>query len=391
MSKPAAVCLFIVGLLCLLALVTGLALAQESQMPGLLSPAIVATAIAEEYQPAYGIPVGPRVYPQGINPLTGLPYPGDEARARRNLIVKVSNWPPRIRPQHGLNAADIVYEYEAEGGVTRFAAIYRSQAPQQVGSVRSARLLDIELIRMYAALLAYSGTSAPIHEIYVNADFRNRLLSPSFSHTCERAGFCRDAKYAERGYEHTLFADTAKLWDFATRLRVNQGYRALGFHYGLQADPGGVPAQDTYMNWYNRTDARWQYDEDAGVYLRYADGAPHLDAADGAQLWADNLIFIQVIHRPRPDLFPAGSRDESEELLLHGNGKAIVLRDGLRYNGYWQRTGGRDGDALALNHNDGRSIALKPGRSWITIARNLDSLEISETRQALDTIAIADD
>ena len=126
----------------------------------LQSPAIVSTAIAKSYSPAPEIEIGPWDYPSGVNPLTGLAYPSDEAMSRRNLIIKISNWPPKVRPQHALSLADLVYEYEAEGGVTRFAALYRNNAPAQVGSVRSARLLDIELISMYAALLAYSGTSS---------------------------------------------------------------------------------------------------------------------------------------------------------------------------------------------------------------------------------------
>ena len=119
----------------------------------LKSPAIVGTAIADTYVRVGSEPIGPRSYPQGINPLTGLPYPNEEAQARRNLIVKISNWPPKVRPQHGVNQADLVVEYEAEGGVTRFAAIFRNNAPEKVGSIRSARLIDIELINMYAAIL----------------------------------------------------------------------------------------------------------------------------------------------------------------------------------------------------------------------------------------------
>jgi hypothetical protein len=78
--------------------------------------------------------------------LTGLPFPDEAARNRRNLIVKISNYPEIVRPQYGLSAADIVFEYEAEGGVTRFAAIFRSQSPGRIGSIRSARLVDIELV-----------------------------------------------------------------------------------------------------------------------------------------------------------------------------------------------------------------------------------------------------
>ena len=58
------------------------------------SPALVAAAIADSYVRLAPEPIGPRSYPLGINPLTGLPYPSDEAQDRRNLIVKISNWPP---------------------------------------------------------------------------------------------------------------------------------------------------------------------------------------------------------------------------------------------------------------------------------------------------------
>jgi len=343
----------------------------------LQSPAIVSTAIAKSYTAATEIEIGPWDYPSGVNPLTGLAYPSDEAMSRRNLIVKVSNWPPRVRPQHALSLADLVYEYEAEGGVTRFAALYRNNAPTQVGSVRSARLLDIELISMYAALLAYSGTSRPIHDIYMNSNFRPLLLSPSLGDNCKQAGFCRDATLSSRGYEHTLFGDTRQMWQLATRRNLNFGYRANGFAFSLQPNDGGTEARDVYINWYDRTDVRWQYDERGRRYLRYADGMPHLDAIDDAPLEADNLVFIQVAHNRRPDLFTHGAIDESYELALWGRGPAYVLRDGLLYEGFWWRRSQSRGEALRLIFADGEPILLKPGRTWITITRSLDWARIS--------------
>lgn len=379
-----AVCL-VAGLY--LTLLTGLSRGQDrtptpapataSPRVQLQSPAIVGTAIARTYSASPEVEIGPWDYPTGVNPLTGLAYPSQEAMSRRNLIVKVSNWPPKVRPQHGLNQADLVYEYEAEGGVTRFAALYRNNAPEQVGSVRSARLLDIELISMYAALLAYSGTSGPIHDIYTNASFRPLLLSPSLGDNCDNAGFCRDAAYSDRGYEHTMFGDTRQMWQLATRRNLNIGYRANGFAFSLRPNAGGRKALDIYTNWYDRTDSRWQFDDTNRRYLRYSDGIPHLDAVDNSQLWADNLVFIQVIHNRRPDLFAPGAIDESYELALWGRGPAYVLRDGILHDGFWWRRNQNRGEALRLIFPDGEPILLKPGRAWITITRALDWAQIS--------------
>ena len=151
-------------------------------------------------------PIGPFFYPEGINPLTGLPYPSADALARRNLLIKVSNFPPVVRPQTGINAADVVYEYEVEGGVTRFAAIYRSTAPELVGPVRSGRLMDIQLVTMYESLFAYSGASGPVQELILSQDWRFQIISPSIGDNCAEAGFCRVERPA-------LHLNTRCLWN----------------------------------------------------------------------------------------------------------------------------------------------------------------------------------
>ena len=322
-------------------------------------------------------PIGPYTYPEGINPMTGLPYPDDETRGRRNLIVKISNFPPIVRPQHGVNQADLVFEYEAEGGVTRFAAIFRTHAPERVGSIRSGRLLDMELVTMYRALLAYSGASEPIQELFFKSDFKYRLLSPSFGDNCENAGFCRDATLTEHPFEHTLFGNTRLMWEVATRRQVNTGYRALGFAFSKQADVGGSPARDIFINWYGETDARWQYDAATGRYLRYTDSLPHYDAADDTQLWTDNLVILQVPHNRRPDLFPSGADYESLEIALWGQGPAYVIRDGNVYEGFWRRLGRKPGEALQLIYGDSQPIMLKPGRTWVAVTRLLGDSVIS--------------
>ncbi len=355
----------------------------------LKGPQLIRTVVSDIYAPQRVEDVGPASYPSGINPLTGLPYPNEEARARRNLIVKVSNWPPRVRPQHAINQADLVFEMESEGGVTRFAAIFRSHAPEKVGSVRSARLVDMELLTMYAGLLAYSGTSGPVRDIYRARVNRRLLLSPSLGDNCEGAGFCRDESVRDRGYEHTLFGDTRQMWETASRRDVNIGFRAIGFAFDLQPDAGGRAVKDIYINWYNRTDTRWQYEDTSRRYLRYSDGAPHYDAADDTQLWADNLVMLQVAHNRRPDLFEAGAINESYEVALWGSGPAYVMREGMLYQGYWSRLTHSRGAALSLNHRDGAPIMLKPGRTWVTVMRSLDEVVVSEIRANMRAAASA--
>ncbi|MCB9456834.1 MAG: DUF3048 domain-containing protein [Anaerolineaceae bacterium] len=82
--------------------------------------------------------IGPDTYPTGINPLTGLPVSNPDLLNRRPLIIKISNNPAIVRPQSGLNEADIVWEHLLSGGVTRFSAIFLSTDLEHIGPVRSA-------------------------------------------------------------------------------------------------------------------------------------------------------------------------------------------------------------------------------------------------------------
>ncbi|MDX1993744.1 MAG: DUF3048 domain-containing protein [bacterium] len=341
-------------------------------------------------------PNGPFSYPEGINSLTGLAFPNDEARDRRTLIVKISNFPPLVRPQTGINLADVVYEYEVEGGVTRFAAIFRSNSPDRVGSVRSARLFDLELIVMYNAMLAYSGTSEPIQNRIQNLEYSYLFFTPLWGDNCENAGFCRDEDLLEAGtpLEHTMFLDTTTLYEYSETRNVNTGYPARGFAFSERPDPNGEPANDVYIAWYGQGEARWQYQEDTGRYIRYTDGIPHMDAGDGEQLWADNLVVIEVPHDDQPDIFPEGASYVSTDIQLRAlegeefaQGRAYVIRNGQWYQGFWRRRSNEPGDALLLLYGNNVPMMMKPGRTWVTVVRWLGDAVLSE--EAVDIGATA--
>ncbi|MBK8022141.1 MAG: DUF3048 domain-containing protein [Chloroflexi bacterium] len=342
--------------------------------------------------------VGPFDYPEGFSPLTGLPYPSDEARNRRNFIMKISNYPPVVRPQSGINAADVVWEYEVEGGVTRFAAIFRNNAPEHVGPVRSGRLMDVELVQMYEALFGYSGASEPVENLIRSQPWFPRVISPNRGDNCEEAGYCR---FPQDGlaFEHTLYGNLAMAWDRATARggSINEGRRARGFSFSDIPDASGQAANDIFVDYYGQTDGRWQYDPTTERYIRFTDGVAHFDAADGEQLWADNLVIIEVEHVERPDLFEPESKSASQQISMWGQGRAYVFREGQWYEGFWRREckgtepdpeipveredacWSRAGDALQLLYGDNTPIHMKPGRTWVMVTRWMNYVAISET------------
>ncbi|MBN1200318.1 MAG: DUF3048 domain-containing protein [Anaerolineae bacterium] len=309
--------------------------------------------------------VGPSEYPEGFNPLTGLPFPSEEAANRRTLIVKVSNFPEIVRPQSGLDKADIVFEYEVEGGVTRFAAIYRSQGTDHVGSVRSARLLDLELVEMFEGLLAYSGSNEWIRQYILDSEWKWRALSPHIGVNEPFERFPEDGK----AYEHTLFGDTYKMWEIAEQRNVNDAWGMRGFAFTDAPDPDGEPVQDIFIDYYNdRQDTRWQYNPDDGRYYRWNSGLPHVDAITGEQLAADNIVVLEAEHVNRPDIYESETGGTVIETILWGHGPAWLFRDGMWYEGEWWHAQGKLG--LWLLYPGGEDpMHLKPGQTWFEIVR----------------------
>src|SRR6202521_420186 len=91
---------------------------------------------------------------------TGIYYHDTEhtTALRYPALIQIPN-DEFARDQNGLQAADIVWEYLAEGGITRLTAMYNN-APDLIGPMRSARFISLKLGRHYKGLLFQSGESA---------------------------------------------------------------------------------------------------------------------------------------------------------------------------------------------------------------------------------------
>ena len=94
-----------------------------------------------------------------VAPLTGLTDVSGLSVKRPALIVKIENTPDAL-PQWGVDRADVVYEEIVNGGITRLAAIFNSQAPAKVGPVSSVRPTDTQIVWPLGGIFAYSGGAA---------------------------------------------------------------------------------------------------------------------------------------------------------------------------------------------------------------------------------------
>jgi hypothetical protein len=282
---------------------------------------------------------------------------------RRPIVTKISNAPPLVRPQAGVGMADLVYEHYAEGGLTRFSAVFYSQLPQRVGSVRSARLIDYELVPMYNALLAYSGASDGVNQIINGSEFVQRAFM----------GIQYGPPYYFRDEEievpHNLFTNLDALGALATQRGQNERARLRGMAFHPD-EPDGQTSDATAIDIrYIATRVRWEWDEANDVYRRFSDGQPHYDSLTNQQVTASNVIVIYADHR-FTDIVESQWQDSvsySIEIKLWFEGDAVLFRDGERYDVRWWRPTRED--MLRLVTADGQPVYLKPGKTWFQVMR----------------------
>jgi hypothetical protein len=317
-------------------------------------------------------------FPPEVNPLTGEKVSDPTILNRRPLAIKVSNYPQEVRPQRGLSQADLVFEHLLEG-VTRLTAVFYSQTPELVGSVRSARYLDLEIAQMYKPFLAYSGSSGGIRLKIGSAPWFNRVISPDWGVPESGNPFVRLPEVSKY-YEHTLFAKPALLFKWAQEHRMDNSRQDLTGMAFSDAPLGPAQAALTVTVPYAwRTSrpseiVRWRYDPAAGHYLRSEDGVDAKDANNNRPISAANVIIVYAPHvtdctiqeNPLgidPDCQTPGQF--SIQIQIWGSGPVQIIRDGKVQSGRWVRT--KPEDMLTFVGDDGKPLPLKRGNSWFQI------------------------
>ena len=258
---------------------------------------------------------------------TPTPTPRPDA-LRDPVVVQVEN-SPDARPQRGLAEASILYEYSAEGGISRFSAVYFRPPAGQVGPVRSARIATILLCGFYDAVLMYSGASD-----YIEA----RLRQSGVRHYDEDGAAGDLFRIGSRYPPHNLYTDGRHMADLLSRV----GDPEAGYALWPRLAPGtlpppGVPARSLSVPISPFEQPLYTWTPAAGGFLRTEPRTgPLVDAGTATPLVVPTVVVLQVPVRPAPDVVDVnGVMGLDHELL--GTGPAQVFSGGLMYTATWQQ------------------------------------------------------
>jgi len=310
--------------------------------------------------------IGPVDYPANVNPLTGLEVADAATLDQRVAAIKVENLPREHRPQSGLNAANILYEYYTEFGSTRFIALYHGQIPEKVGPVRSARFFDIQVVQSYKAVFLFGSAYSAVYSRMWNSDIYSRLVVEGPT--------TYPALYREAvNGENMMFADLAQLPDALNRLGINnQAQDISGMFFRKGMDVNGYPATEVTTHFSNAVYNRWIYDSSTGKYVRNVDQSNAgtvdeenydvlTDQTTGEVISADNVVILFVPY----SYYVKNATEEVMDVNMVGTGDALIARDGQLFPVYWKRES--SGATLTLVDGDGNAFPFKPGNTWFEV------------------------
>lgn len=329
-------------------------------------------------------------------PINGAMY-GKSAKAkwekRRPLAVVIENH-KESRPQSGISAADVVYEGVSEGGVTRTLSIFYCEDAEPIGPVRSARVHFVNLLREWGQFPLFAhvggancneetgsgcGNGAPADAWSKNgliAKLGWKVYNDLDQFSIPFPQYYRDyERLPGVATEHTVYASTKKLWDYAAKNRKltnvdedgvawNEEWKPWKFVDEAPMGKRGKVASIEY-DFYDTNVAeygvRWAYDATTNEYSRFNGGKPHTDLNTNSQLTAHNVFVITAPEFAANDDYPGGHVVYD----LTGSGDFYGFQNGEVIEGTWEK---EDLDSkMVFLDGDGVEVEVVRGNVWISL------------------------
>lgn len=292
-----------------------------------------------------------------VAPLTGLPT-SRAAMGRPAVVVKIDNV-DQARPQTGINSADIVYEVEVEGGLSRLAAVFQSDYPTTLGPVRSGRLTDEGIAdQLNHPALVFSGANGMFLPVLASQPVTlvNDTNHPELFH---RIG---------SNIPHNLYTNVASV---AALVKPPTGPAPLFryLHAGQAFGGAGAAPAGSVSVAFPAASATWTWNATTHLWQRNQNGSPDVDSA-GRQVAVANVVvlFINYITSGYATGEGLAAPAPIPEGVFTGTGQAWFFVDGQVVKGNWSRSSLTG--PTTFTDSAGAPIAVAPGQTWIEAMPN---------------------
>lgn len=288
------------------------------------------------------------VVPKFYSPLTGVALT-DEALTKRHVTAIMIENSPDARPQSGLKDAGVIFEAVAEGGITRFIALYQEGRPGLIGPVRSVRPYYVEWAAGFDPAVAHIGGSARALQM-----IRSGNYGVDMDQFFNAGSFWRAT---DRYAPHNVYTNFDKMDALASA----KGKTASTFTFAERVDEKAVKTPNaSHINIGVSSGSfvvDYDYDAASNSYIRKQGGVPHTDREAG-QLQPKVVIALRV---QTSLAFEDGNR---EQITTTGSGQGYIFQNGTVHEITWSKADARS--PLVFAGADGKPVPLVRGQTWIT-------------------------
>lgn len=290
-----------------------------------------------------------------VNPLTGVEDLEKGKEKDRPVAVTINNISIAQPVQTGIGKADIVYETEVEGGITRLIAVFQDISKVgKIGTVRSARYPFIDLAMGHNAIYVHHGQDA-YHAGPHLKDLDHLVLDTNNAGARISNGLAR---------EHTLYGYGDKIWD-TVKTQFKTENTSVKNWMNFAADEANVTFENVgnsvkvaFSNSYAST---FKYDAESGKYTRYFNGTLRKDYNTGESEQFKNVFLLLTEIYTYPNCNDGYKHKKVD--LKSGNGYYFV--NGTYTMISW--TKGDSSNSFEFKNVDGSSLLVQPGNSWVCI------------------------
>jgi hypothetical protein len=289
-------------------------------------------------------------------PLTGELV--TERDAAQHPIAVMIDDAPAARPQSGFNAAAVVWQAPAEGGVPRYMMVFQESVPSDVGPVRSARSYFISWAAEWNAVYGHVGGS-PQAMATLRAKGGGQLVYDADQF---RWGGTYYRRISQRYAPHNVYSDAKSLRKMATRVGAKNEPMEAAWRFGPDAPLAERPSGGIIRVAYPYNSIEYRYDRASNTYLRGVSGqSKQIDPADGERVAPKNVVVMLMSFGPLND----GSNKHRLEAKVVGSGKAWIATNGQTIVGTWKKSS--QAGPTRFYDADGKQVTLTVGQTFIQV------------------------
>lgn len=286
----------------------------------------------------------------------------NEQMDKRPLAIMIENH-TKARPQSGLIYADMVFEVVAEGGITRFLAVYHSKEAETVGPIRSVRDYYAHLAKGVDGIIVHCGGSPGGYQAIKD------LGVAEIDQFANSKPFWR---ISWRRAPHNLYGSTTKIRERAKELGLETPVDLSSWD-GVFKDDAKLPKRGEVnkielsfsSEKYNAT---YTYNPKTNSYFRYLGGEAHKDAEKNIQINPKNIVVLFT------NINKGDSRGRMS-VSTEGSGSGYVFRDGYAIKIQWSRTS--PSSSFVLTDNDGNILKMNRGQTWYELLPSSDKVKFN--------------